>query len=97
MAQFLIIAKDGTDERALERRMAARPAHFEMAKKLKANGNIIVGGATLDEEGKMNGSAVIVEFEDEAAIKNWFKEEPYILNGVWVDIEIKPFRVAVLD
>lgn len=97
MAQFIILAKDGTDEGALDRRMAARPAHFEMAKKLKANGNFVIGGATLDENGKMNGSMMVVEFEDESGVKHWFEEEPYLLNGVWVDVEVKPFKVAVLD
>lgn len=97
MAQFLILAKDGTDEDALDRRMAIRPAHLEMAKKLKANGNFVIGGATFNENGKMNGSMMVVEFEDESGVKRWFEEEPYLLNGVWVDVEVKPFRVAVLD
>ena len=55
MNQYLITAYDGTDENALERRMNVRPFHLEGAKKLKENGNFIIGGAILNEEGNMIG------------------------------------------
>ena len=45
--QFLIIAYDGTDEGALDRRMAAREPHLVGARAMKANGSMIVGGAIL--------------------------------------------------
>lgn len=32
--QFLIIGRDGTDDKAMERRMKARPAHIAMGEKL---------------------------------------------------------------
>jgi len=35
MLQYLIIAYDGTDNDALDRRMNTRPYHFEMARELK--------------------------------------------------------------
>ena len=65
--QFLIIAYDGTDEGALKRRMAAREAHLVGARAMKANGSMIVGGAILDDQGRMVGSSCIVEFPDRAA------------------------------
>ncbi|UTA67704.1 YciI family protein [Emticicia sp. 21SJ11W-3] len=94
MNQYVIIAIDGTDSQALERRMAARPSHLAGARDLKANNHFILGGAILDESGKMTGSVMIVQFEDEAALQNWYCNEPYIQQNVWQSIEIKPFRVA---
>lgn len=94
--QYLIYAWDGTDEGAQERRQNIRPFHLEGAKKLKANGNFIIGGAMLDEKGNMKGSTMIVEFSNEEELKKWMDEEPYITQGVWQKIEVHPFRVAPL-
>ncbi|MBC7902542.1 MAG: hypothetical protein H7Y27_03940 [Gemmatimonadaceae bacterium] len=94
MLQYVIIAKDGEDDEALERRMTARPAHFAGAKILKQNNRFIAGGATLDAEGKMIGSVMIVQFETEAEFRHWYTNEPYIKGHVWKSIEVKPFRLA---
>ncbi len=94
MIQYLIHALDHVDAAALERRMAARPAHFEGVTKLKENGNFIIGSALLDEEGKMIGSNMIVQFETEAAFQDYFKSEPYVSEGVWGDINIYKTKVA---
>jgi uncharacterized protein YciI len=94
MLQFVIIAKDGTDADALDRRMAARPLHLEGSRKLKEANNFVVGGATLDKEGKMNGSVMIVQFETEEDLKNYMDNDPYITGNVWQKIEVKPFKVA---
>ena len=94
MQQYVIIAQDGRDEEAPERRKAIRPLHLEGARKLKANGQFVIGGATLNEHGGMTGSVMILQFETEAQFKEWYSNEPYITQGVWKAIEIKHFRVA---
>lgn len=94
MIQYVIIAQDGKDEEALERRKKARPVHLAGAKKLKAGNNFVFGGAMLDEQGNMRGSVMVVQFETEEDFKNWYAHEPYITEGVWKVIEIKYFRVA---
>lgn len=94
MIQYVIIAQDGKDEQALERRKTVRPHHLAGAKTLKANNNFVFGGATLDEEGNMRGSVMVVQFETEEDFKKWYAQEPYITEGVWKVIEIKYFRVA---
>ncbi len=96
MPQYLITAYDFTDENALERRMAARPSHLEKAKAMKAAGETIVGGAILDENGKMIGSAVIVEMESREAIAKWLETEPYVTGKVWEKISIQDYKVANL-
>jgi uncharacterized protein YciI len=94
MFQYLILARDGTDPGALDRRMNAWPAHFEMAKELKKNKNFVIGGAILDNEGKMSGSMMVVQFETEDELVQWMKNEPYINGNVWQSIEVRPFKVA---
>ena len=93
--QFLLHALDYTDEQALERRLAVRSAHFDRVRKLKADGHFILGGALLDEAGKMIGSVAVVTFADEAELRRvWLTVEPYVTGRVWEKIEIRPFRVA---
>ncbi len=94
MRQYLIIARDGTDPKALERRMSARPAHFDTARNLKANNNFIIGGAILNDAGNMIGSMMIVQFETEDELVQWMRNEPYINADVWQSIEVKPFKIA---
>ena len=94
MQQYLIHAWDGTDELALDRRLKARPAHFERARQLKADGNFVLGGAMLSDEGKMIGSTLVVQFETKNELQAWLDTEPYITGKVWEKINISPFRVA---
>lgn len=72
MKQYVVIAKDGNDAEAFERRMQVRTDHLAGAAKLKANGNFVIGGATLDEAGLMNGSVMIVQFENDEGFQQWF-------------------------
>jgi uncharacterized protein YciI len=95
--QFLIIAYDGTDEGALERRMAAREAHLVGTRAMKASGSMIVGGAILDDDGRMVGSSCIVELPDRAAVDAWLAADPYVTGDVWRKIKVRPFRCAQLD
>jgi uncharacterized protein YciI len=94
MKQYLIIAQDGKDNEALDRRKEVRPLHLAGAKKLKENGNFVIGGAMLDEENNMRGSIMIVQFETPEGFQKWYDNEPYITQGVWKTIEVRPFRVA---
>lgn len=97
MAQFLVLAYDGTDREAPARRKAARPQHFEGIKSMVAKGEIVAGAAILDDAGNMIGSAVFTEFPSRSALDQWLEREPYVRERVWRKIEVKPMRLAVLD
>jgi uncharacterized protein YciI len=71
-----------------------RPHHLDGARELKASGNFIIGGAMLNDEGKMIGSVMILQFETEEELQAWQQSEPYITQGVWETVDIKPFKVA---
>ncbi len=94
MKQFLIHALDYTDAQALDRRMAARPAHFDGIKKLKETGNFVIGGAILSDEGQMIGSNAVLQFETEEELQAYLAIEPYIVQKVWEKVEINTFRIA---
>ena len=94
MNQYIVTAYDYTDTEALPRRMSVRPHHLDGARELKANGNYVVGGAMLNEEGKMIGSVMILQFETEEELDAWQKNEPYITQKIWETIDVKPFKVA---
>jgi hypothetical protein len=97
MKQYVIIAYDGIDPEAPERRNKIRPFHLAGAKLLKEKNQFISGGAILGDDGQMTGSVMIVQFETEEDFQVWYKNEPYITEGVWQKIDIKPFRVAVVQ
>ena len=94
MPQFLILANDYKDADALNRRMAVREEHLKRMRIEKAEGKFIVGGAKLNEQGKMYGSMLVVQLENEAAVKQWVNEDPYVTGRVWEQIDILPFRIA---
>ena len=93
--QFLVVAYDGKDKDAKNRRAAARPSHLAEAQELKKAGNIIVGAAILDENEEMIGSTLCVEFESRADLDEWLANDPYVTEGVWKDIAVQPIRLAV--
>ena len=93
--QFMIVAYDGTDEGALNRRLAVRDSHIAGAMELKNKGNLIAGGAILDDTGRMIGSTTYVEFESRAELDAWLERDPYVTGDVWRDITITPIRLAV--
>ena len=91
--QFLVIGYDGTDEKAPERRMAAREAHLAGVTKMKEEGTAVFGVAILNEREQMIGSAMIVDMPTRADVDAWLKTEPYVTGDVWRKIEVLPARV----
>jgi len=95
--QFLLIAYDGTDPEALERRLKVREEHLEKIGRLKKDGKFLFGGAILDVDGKMIGSMIVYDYPDRRSLDERLKEEPYFTQGVWKKVDIQPFRHAKID
>lgn len=91
--QFLVKAYDGPD--MLEKRMAVRPRHLEGMKALGRQ--IIAAGGLLDEDGKMKGSALVMEFPDRDALDKYLENEPYVIEGVWQKIDIEIMNVVLVN
>ena len=94
MNQYLITAYDFTDTEALKRRMDVRPHHLDNTRQLKLQGNFVFAGAMLNDEGNMVGSTMVLQFESEEELQAWNQAEPYITQGVWETVDIKPIKVA---
>jgi len=91
---FLITAYDGKDSEAPLRRQNAREQHLEGVKRLIKEGKHLFGAAILDDEGKMIGSIMIVDYPSrEALVSEWLNGEPYVVGKVWETIEIQPCMV----
>ena len=91
--QFLIKAYDGPN--MLEKRMEVRPRHLEGMSRL--NEHIICAGGLLDEEGKMKGSALIMNFDSRAELDTYLAAEPYVSEKVWQKIEVEPMNVVIAN
>ena len=92
--QYLVIAYDGKDEKALERRLAAREAHLKLAKENYENGILLYGAGILDDDGKMIGSMLLCEFPSSKELDQWLKIEPYVIGKVWKRIEVNQCQVV---
>ena len=91
--QFMIRAYDGPN--MLDRRLAIRPRHLEGMKRLGRQ--IICAGGILDNEGKMKGSVLVLEFESRAALDDYLAVEPYVTEGVWDKVEVEIMNVVIMN
>jgi uncharacterized protein len=95
--EFLLIAHDGTDEGALDRRLAARERHLALFDEFSRRGHFKYGCAILDDSQKMVASIVVCEFSSRGELEDlWLSQEPYILGEVWKTIEIRQIRTRGL-
>lgn len=92
--QFQVVGKDGTDEGALERRLAVRAEHVALGDQLRTQGHVLFGVAHLSSEGSMIGSTYIVDFPTRADLDSWLEQEPYVRGNVWETIEVTPCQVG---
>jgi uncharacterized protein YciI len=91
--QFIVIGKDGKDEKATERRMAVREAHLKLGDEMEASGERWYGCVILDDNGKMIGSMAVMDFSSEKELHKWLDKEPYIVGKVWQTIEVHKCNV----
>ena len=89
--QFMIKALDG--ENILAKRMEVRPRHLDGIEKLRSH--IICAGGLLDNEGKMKGSVLILDFPSRTDLDSYLSSEPYVTEQVWKKIEIEAMNVVI--
>ncbi|MBR0411931.1 MAG: hypothetical protein IJI25_13210 [Eubacterium sp.] len=91
--QYIIRAYDGSD--MLEMRMSVRPRHLKNMERVKDH--VICAGGLLDDEGKMKGSVLVMDFEDRAFLDKYLDSEPYIMEKVWEKVEIESMNVVIVN
>ena len=89
--QFIIKAYDGAG--MLAKRMEVRPRHLEGMARLGSH--VICAGGLLDEEGKMKGSALVMDFDDRNELDAYLASEPYVQEHVWEKIEVERMNVVI--
>jgi uncharacterized protein YciI len=92
--QFVVTAMDYTDADALDRRMQSREAHIASIQQLIADGHFLSGGAILNDDGKMIGSTLHMEFPDRESLENCLNSDPYIAVKVWEHFDIKAVKLV---
>ena len=91
--QYIIRAYDGPD--MLEMRMSVRSRHLKNMERVKDH--VICAGGLLDDEGKMKGSVLVLDFEDRASLDEYLGSEPYIMEKVWEKVEIESMNVVIVN
>ena len=85
-------------ENSLEARMSARPDHVARLEALKQEGRLIIAGPNpaIDSEDPgdagFSGSIIIAEFGSLQAAQAWADEDPYIRDGAYESVTVKPFK-----
>ena len=85
-------------EGTLEKRLATRPAHLARLQQLDGEGRLIVAGAMPKDpsnpQAGFYGSTMIVDFDSREALDAWLQDEPFLKEGVYSHIDVKPFNKA---
>jgi uncharacterized protein len=93
LMQFMVLGYDGTDSKAIDRRLKVRADHIALGNKLVESGNMVVGVALL-ENNQMIGSMLIVDFPTREDVDKWLSIEPYVTGDVWQKIEVTPCQIG---
>ncbi|MEN6669229.1 YciI family protein [Psychrobacter sp. B38] len=91
MSLFAIIGHDVAD--SSKQRQITRPEHVERLQALSREQRLIIAGPTPIEHGKneMSGSLIIADFDSLDAAQQWASAEPYLRDGVYSHVDVKPF------
>lgn len=91
---YMILAHDGDDPQAPQRRQAVRESHLAGMKTLVDDGRVPFAAALLDDAGNMIGSALTVEADSEEDARALIEADIYHREGVWVKYSLWPVKRA---
>jgi uncharacterized protein YciI len=83
---FAIIGHDGPDGARL--RPQVRQAHLDNLRPLVESGKVVLAGPFTDG----SGSLIVVEMDGETQALAFAHSDPYVTQGVFERVEVKPFR-----
>lgn len=90
---FIILAYDKPNSEGL--RAALRSQH--LAYLCAREGQMLAGGAVLDEDGNAIGGMIVVDTEDRAAAERFVSNDPFTTGGVFGSIQILAWRKTFFD
>lgn len=86
---FVIIGHDAPDGAA--KRPSVRPAHLAHLEPLAKAGRVRLAGPFLDK----TGSLIVLEAESAAEVWALVARDPYVTEGVFNRVEVKPFTAVL--
>lgn len=92
---YAVISQDV--DNSLPLRKVHRPAHLERLNELNEQGRLLVAGPHPAEDSSeptaagFTGSLVVADFDSLKAAQAWADIDPYLLNGVYQSVTVKPF------
>ena len=85
---FAIYALDKED--SIQLRMDTRESHLSYL----ANSPLVFAGPLLDDQGNMCGALIVLEMEDISQVRNFTDNDPYVIAGLFKNVEIRRFVKA---
>jgi len=92
---YAVISQDNAD--SLPLRKVHRPAHLDRLKALNQAGRLLIAGPhpAIDSsdpgDAGFTGSLVVADFDSLTAAQSWADQDPYLLNGVYQSVVVKPY------
>ena len=90
---FIILAHDKPNSERLRAKLRSRHIAYLCDRK----GQMLAGGAVLDEVGNAIGGMIILDTEDRAAAEHFVGEDPFTTGGVFGSIQILAWRKTFFD
>ncbi|MFC5384894.1 YciI-like protein [Aquamicrobium segne] len=90
---FAFLCKDKPG--ALQLRLDTRPAHLEWLNGLNAAQKIAFAGPFLDQDGKPDGSLVVVEAANQAEAEAMAANDPYAIAGLFETVDVRAWNWTV--
>lgn len=93
---YAFICEEG--DNSIELRKQARPEHLARLTSLQEEGRLVLAGPfpAIDSPDPgpagFSGSLIVAEFESLDAANTWAEAEPYLANGAYKNVVVKPFK-----
>lgn len=81
-----MIGRDASDGQ--EKRLLYRDGHLTRLEKLETSGRLLLAGPFEDK----SGSLIVFEADSLEAAKDFAKNDPYVIKGIFSSYEVKPFK-----
>ena len=76
----------------IERREAFRPDHLKAVNDAHEAGFLVMGGALADPP---DGAYILFASDDDAPVKKWVREDPYVRNGLVTSWTVRNWTIGV--
>lgn len=93
---YAIVAEDTPN--SLDKRLSARPEHLARLQDLQNTGRLLLAGPfpAIDSPDPgpagYSGSLIVAEFSSLEEAQQWANKDPFVINGVYSQVSVKPFR-----